>query len=109
MLHDVKGGKSMSVMGEMLCMRQDLINENRAAAMDALVRSLHYRIAHCDEKDDLAVIFADKESAEAFCKNNLLDRRAFDWLLDGMREEGLLTPDKEKITLTLLGVEKLCL
>ena len=99
----------MSVADEMLKIRRELVEEDRHDAMEAIVRLLHYKVAPRVASGDTFTLFADNEAAAKFCEEFHIDRRAFDWLLNAMREEGLLTPGKAQVVLTPLGVEKFCL
>ncbi|MBQ7263579.1 MAG: hypothetical protein IJR14_07640 [Synergistaceae bacterium] len=98
----------MSVLDEMLDIRERLVNEDRHKAMEALVRLLHYRIAPLVVSGDTFTLFPNEEAAAKFSAENGLDRRAVDWLFEAMRDENLLTLGKASVTLMPLGVEKLC-
>ena len=98
----------MSVLEEMLKIKQSLAQGDRAEAMEAVTKLLYYKIAPRVAPGDSFTLFLDDSVVGDFCKNNNLDRRAMDWLLNAMRNEGLIASTKEPITLTPLGVEKLC-
>ena len=99
----------MSVLEEMLKIRQGFAQADRKDAMEAVMNLLYYHIAPRVAPGDSFMLFVDEGTVGTFCKNSNLDRRAVDWLFDAMREEGLLASTREPITLTPLGVEKLCL
>lgn len=102
----------MSVADDMLKIRREFIEEDRKNAQEALMRYLHYTIAPFVKRGDWVDILEKEEDAEKFCAGNLLDRRAFDWVLENLWLDNLINSDESEleypITLTPLGVEKFC-
>jgi hypothetical protein len=99
----------MSVLERILEIERDLAEHDRTEAMEVFARLLYYKVApRVTSGDSFAVFKAEGEVAE-FCKNNKIDHRALMWLIEAMRTEGLITPSLMPVTLTPLGVEKLCL
>ena len=99
----------MTVLKKLLEVRADLENTDRDNAMSALMKRLYYEVAPCVESGDIYKIFDYDNTVEDFCRNNNLDIRAMRWLLEAMESEKLLLLNRMSVTLTSLGVEKLCL
>jgi hypothetical protein len=98
----------MSVLGKLLDIKRGLVEQDRKEAMEVLTRLLYYKVAPRVAPGDSFVVFKAEEEVVEFCKSNRADYRALLWLIDAMRLEGLLASSPTPITLTPLGVEKLC-
>lgn len=99
----------MTVLKKLLEVRADLENTDRDSAMKALMKRLYYEVAPCVESGDTYKIFDYEYTVEDFCRNNNLDIRAMKWLFEAMESEKLLSINRTSVTLTSLGIEKLCL
>jgi hypothetical protein len=99
----------MPVLEKILEIKRNLAEHDRKEAMEVLTKLLYYKVApRVAPGDSFAVFKAEIEVAE-FRKNNSIDYRALTWLVEAMRAEGLIAPSLMPVTLTPLGVEKLCL
>lgn len=99
----------MSLIDELKSIKKSFINKDRNRAKEALMEKLYYEIAPCVEFGDTAELFKDDSAIEKFCREKEIDKRAFKWLLDELRNEGLLSPDSIRTSLTEMGVAKLCI
>ena len=98
----------MSVLDEMLSIRAKFENKNRQDAMNVMVFLLHYEVLFRLEGQDTFVLFRNENDLTSFCVNNEVKIAAIRDLLAEMRTEGLIAPELMPVTLTPLGVEKLC-
>ena len=98
----------MKVLEEMKQIRQGLIDKDRRQAMEILTEKLYYGVAPLVMPGDDFELFEDESAAMKFREENRLDNRAFQWLLDALRDEGLISPETKRVRLTQAGVMKLC-
>ena len=98
----------MKILDELLAMRKYLEERDYKEAMTALMRRIHYDVAPRVTSGDTFTLFSSELEMNAFCQKQGVYMCGLKHLLDMMREEGLIMQDTLPITLTQLGVEKLC-
>lgn len=99
----------MKILNELMSMRQFHENRDRKEAMNELIKRIYYEIAPRVTSGDTFTVFSDENEAGEFCRNNNLDIRGLRSVLAMMREDGLIAHGTYPVTLTQLGVEKLCI
>ena len=98
----------MSILDEMLAIRDKLEVKDRQDAMNVMVWLLRYEVAFRLGDDESFVLFRNENDIGAFCRNNNVKVSAMKWLIDNMRAEGLIGSEALPVIITPLGVEKLC-
>lgn len=99
----------MTVLDEMLQIRDSLMRKDQQHAMQMLTAKLYYEASSYVKAGENFTLFPSKAVVVEFCKNNNVDVRAMEWLLDAMREECLIESREMPIILTPHAVETLCL
>ena len=97
------------ILEQMLNFREDLIKIDRNDVIKKLVWRFYYEVAPRVQSGDSFVLFRVENDLSNFCHNNNLDIRALKWVLNLMREEGLVANEMMPVILTPLGIEKLCI
>ena len=98
----------MSVLDEMLAICSKLESKDRQEAMNVMVWMLHYEVPFRIGKDDTFVLFRNENDITSFCTTNELKIPVMRQLIEDMRAEGLIASEEYPVTVTPLGVEKLC-
>ena len=98
----------MSVLEEMLVIRDKLEVKDRQDAMNVMVWLLRYEVAFRLCGQDTFLLFRNENDLSSFCTNNNVKIPAMKWLIGKMRSEGLIAPEQLLVIITPLGVEKLC-
>ncbi len=99
----------MKILNELIKMRRTFEDTDRKEAMNILMRRIYYEIAPRVISGDTFTVFRDENELCDFCHNNNLDIRGLRSVLAMMREDSLIVQDVYPVTLTQLGVEKLCI
>ena len=98
----------MSILEKLIEVRSEFIENDRIQAMKALIKKLYYDVAPIVVSGDTLTIFNNDCDIDCFCRENKIDIRAMNWLIESMCNENLLMRGKMSVILTSLGVEKLC-
>ena len=98
----------MAILQKMIEIRRDFFWEDCEDVMQKLVRKLYYEIAPRVTAGDSFMLFLRERDKAEFCKENGLDIRALNWVINEMRSEGLITSGEMPVFLSPLGVEKFC-
>ena len=102
----------MSITERLVAIKEQLVEADREAARDAamtaLVKLVHYRIAPRVAEHESYPIFNDAEEMETFRALEQLDEKALAWVLTEMRNENLIDEARYPVALTLSGIEALC-
>ena len=99
----------MKILNELLAMRRSFEDTDRKEAMNVLMKRIYYEIAPRVTSGDTFTVFCDENEVGEFCRNNNLDIRGLRSVIAMMREDGLIAHGTYPVTLTQLGVEKLCI
>ncbi len=99
----------MKILNELMAMRQFHENRDRKEAMNELIKRIYYEVAPRVVSGDTFALFRDENDVSSFCRNNNLDIRGLRSVIAMMREDGLIAHGTYPVTLTQLGVEKLCI
>ena len=97
------------ILKHMLNIREDLIEADCSKVIETLMWELYYEVAPRVQSGDTFVLFRTENDLSNFCHNNNLDIRALKWVINSMREEGLVASETIPIILTSFGIEKLCI
>ena len=98
----------MSILDEMLAIRDKLEAKDRQDAMNVMVWLLRYGVAFRLNGKDSFELFRDEADINTCCGNKGVKVPAMKGLIESMRAEGLIAPEPMPVTITPLGVEKLC-
>lgn len=98
----------MSILDEMVAVRDKFESKDRQDVLNVMVGMLHYEVPFRIGNDDTFVLFRNENDITSFCTNNNLKISAMKWLLEAMRAEGLIASEPLPVIITPLGVEKLC-
>lgn len=98
----------MIVLDEMLSVRAKFASKDRQEAMNVMVWMLYYEVPFRIGKDDTFVLFRNGNDLSSFCVNNEVKIPVMRQLIEDMRVEGLIASEEYPVTVTPLGVEKLC-
>lgn len=98
----------MSILEKMLNMRTGFMTRDREEVMQKLMWRLYYEVAPRVKSGDTFTLFSSENDMSSFCKNNSLDIRALEWVIDEMRKEELIVRGTMPVILSQLGVEKFC-
>ncbi len=98
----------MSVLDEMLSLRQKFEDKDRHDAMNVMTFLLHYEVSFRLGSEKTFTLFRNENDLSAFCTNNEVKVPVMQQVIDEMRAEGLIAPENMPVILTELGVEKLC-
>ena len=102
----------MSVTERLISIKQQLVEADREAAREAamlaLVKYVHYKIAPRVEQHESYPVFNDAEEMKAFQASEQLDGKALDWVVGEMRKEDLIEEARFPVTLTMSGIGALC-
>ena len=99
----------MKILNELMAMRRSFEDTDRKETMNILMRRIYYEIAPRVTSGDTFTVFRDENELCDFCHNNNLDIRGLRSVIAMMREDGLIAQGAYPVTLTQLGVEKLCI
>ena len=92
--------EKMRIVEELKNIRKEFENSDRRRAMEEFMRKLYYEIAPTVVPGDTADIFEDEKEIAIFCKEKEIDSRAFQWLLEALRDEGLIHPYPHEVSLS---------
>ena len=98
----------MSILDEMLAIRDKLEAKDRQDAMNVMVWLLRYEVAFRLNGKASFELFRTENDISAFCRNNDVKVPAMKGLIESMRAECLIATEPMPVTITPLGVEKLC-
>ncbi len=99
----------MTVLNQMLEMRDKFVEQDRIDAMKKIIWQIHYEIAPRVEDKSSFILFQTENEIVKFCKNNNLDIRALKWLIKSMKSEYLIDECEMPVKLTPLAIEKFCM
>ena len=101
----------MRILDELIGMREHFEVKDYKEALAALMQHVHYKVAPRVTSGSTFTLFRNETDMVEFCNNvqpYQPDIRGLRRVLDKMRKEGLIMQDAFPVTLTQLGVEKLC-
>ena len=98
----------MSVLDEMLSLRQKFEDKDRQGVMNVMTFLLHYEVSFRLGSEKIFTLFRNENDLSSFCTNNNVKVPAMRQVIDEMRAEGLIASENMPVILTELGVEKLC-
>ena len=99
----------MKITEELKSIKREFENSDRRKAMQEFMRKIYYEIAPAVAFGDRANVFKDEKAVAVFCEEKGIDMRAFRWLLGELSNEGLILPYPHEVSLSELGVGKLCI
>ena len=99
---------ALSVLEEMLAICGKTEAKDRQDAMNVMVSLLWYEVSFRLDGQNTFVLFRNGNDLSSFCVDNEVKIPVMKQLIEDMRSEGLIAPEEYPVTLTQLGVEKLC-
>ena len=97
----------MTVTERMLAVKNKLIETDRDTAIEVLTEYIYHVVRSRVAQANKYVLFESDSYVEGFRSQAHLDGFALAWLLDKMKEEGLLDISDRVLSLTALGIKNL--